>query len=321
MFTRVLKEKTESDGSHPTASSPSHAGSTRVKESRFVQLEQATKNLFRSSIRKKDRTEPNPLATIQCGSIGVLVPQDHQDDTTPVSVGSSITRVSVEPSIKDLPSPQVIPQQHVAPFAIEPYSNKDLKPLASVTLQSTSTPSTPDSSSKAKAAPDLLAAVTGDRMNIFLQNIVAPSLKVPLPPPGVHLETTMQLAYCNQLLRTHLSPSLAVASTTAGLDPFRQASVDALLKDEEGQNKVRELAIRVVEEFMADSLKCSEEIAEVVLLGPYLDQEYYRKLLNCFIAEFEATKLLDIDLLQGLVQLVQSAGPDYLQPDSLARVL
>ncbi|KAK3827049.1 MAG: hypothetical protein J3R72DRAFT_517382 [Linnemannia gamsii] len=287
------KDKKASDASRPTTPSPAQSGSTHVKESRFVQLEQATMNLFRSSIRKKGHTVSNALAAIQFGSIGVLVPQDHHGDITPVSLG------------------------HI----IKPHSNKDLTPLVSITLQSNSTPSTPDSNSKGVAAPVLSTAASDDRMNIFLQNVVAPSPKVTLPPPGVRLESTMQLAYCNQLLRTNFSPSLAVASITASLDPSQKASVDALLQNKEEQNKVLELAIRVVEEFVADSLKSSEEIAEVILLAPYLDQEYYRKLLNSLVAEFEAAKLLDIDLLQGLVQLVQCAGTDYLQPDDLIRIL
>ncbi|KAG0375968.1 hypothetical protein BGX24_008446 [Mortierella sp. AD032] len=182
-------------------------------------------------------------------------------------------------------------------------------------------PSTFDSNPKVVAVPVLPAAASGDRMNIFLHNVVAPSLKVPLPPPGVRLETTMQLAYCKQLLRNHLSPSLAVASITAGLDPSQRASVDAILQDKEEQKKIRELAIRIVEDFVADSLKTSDEIAEAILLGPYQDQEYYHKLLNCLITEFEAAKLLDIDLLQGLVQLVQCSGTDYLQSDDLVRIL
>ncbi|KAG0252887.1 hypothetical protein BGZ95_006501, partial [Linnemannia exigua] len=131
----------------------------------------------------------------------------------------------------------------------------------------------------------------------------------------------MQLAYCIQLLRTHLSPSLATVSITVGQDLSQQASVDTLLQDMEEQQKIREVAIRVVEEFVTDGLKDAEEIAEVVLLGPFLDQDYYRKLLNCFIEEFEAAKLLDIDLLQGLVQLVQGEGNEYLQPDDLVRIL
>ncbi|KAG0297342.1 hypothetical protein BGZ97_004312, partial [Linnemannia gamsii] len=226
------------------------------------------------------------------------------------------------PSNNNLPPlPQVIRQQPGAPSAIEPYSDKDSTPLTSIALRSTSTPSTLDSDPKAAVAPVSPAAASGGRLNIFLQNIAVHSLKAPLPPPGVRLETTMQLAYFNQLLHTHLSPSLAAASFTAGLDSSQQASVNAFLQDKEEQKKVRELTIRVVEEFVADTLKSAEEIAEVVLLAPYLDQEYYRKLLSCFIAEFEAAKLLDIDLLQGLVQLVQCAKADYLQPDDLVRIL
>ncbi|KAF9117715.1 hypothetical protein BGW39_001860 [Mortierella sp. 14UC] len=108
---------------------------------------------------------------------------------------------------------------------------------------------------------------------------------------------------------------------TVGLDPSKQTSIDAFLQDTEEQNTIYGLTIRVDEAFVADNLKDSGGIAEVVLLGPFLDQEYYRKPLNCFVAEFEAAKLLDVDLLQGLVYLVQCAGPDYLQPDDLVRIL
>ncbi|KAF9129678.1 hypothetical protein BGW39_003904 [Mortierella sp. 14UC] len=78
---------------------------------------------------------------------------------------------------------------------------------------------------------------------------------------------------------------------------------------------------RVVEEFAADSFKTSDKIAEVILLGPYLDQEHYRRLLNSLIIEFESAKLLDTNLLQGMIQIVQCAGPEYLLPDDLVRIL
>ncbi|KAK3827055.1 MAG: hypothetical protein J3R72DRAFT_517387 [Linnemannia gamsii] len=300
------------DDSRPRTPSPAQSGSTRVKESRIVQLEQATEDLLCSHNRKKHRTMSNALTPIQCGSIGVLVPQEHQGGTTLASVDSTV---------RDLPAlSPIIPQYLVAPFPVQPNNNKDLTLSASIIVQPTSTPAPTDSNAKAGALV-MPAAASGYRMKISLQNAIAPSHIVPLPPSGVRIETTMQLAYCSQLLRTNLSPSLAVAIITASLDPSQQASVDALLQNKEEQNKVLELAIRVVEEFVADSLKSSEEIAEVILLAPYLDQEYYRKLLNSLVAEFEAAKLLDIDLLQGLVQLVQCAGTDYLQPDDLIRML
>ncbi|KAG0361881.1 hypothetical protein BGX24_005247, partial [Mortierella sp. AD032] len=167
----------------------------------------------------------------------------------------------------------------------------------------------------------VFAAASGDKTSIFLQNVTAPSLQASLPAPGARLETTLRLLYCNQFLRSQVSPSSATAGITVGQDQSQQASVDALLHDIEEQQKIRELAIRVVEEFVTDDLKNAEEIAEVVLLGPFLDQEYYLKLLNCFIGECEAAKLLDVDLLQGLVRVFHRAEPDYLQPDDLVRML
>ncbi|KAF9131564.1 hypothetical protein BGW39_001613, partial [Mortierella sp. 14UC] len=248
-------------------------------------------------------------------SIGALIPQDHQGSTMPVSVDSSV---------KDLPPLlKVGPQYLLAPSAAE-VNSQDLIHSASITLQPTSTLQSTSTSTVTESktdVPALSAAVSGDKSTIFPQNVPAPSLQVPLPAPGARLGTTMQLAYCNQLLRTHLSPFLATASITVGQDLSQQASIDAILGSMEEQQNIRELAIRVVEEFVIDGLKNAEEIAEVVLLGPFLGQEYYRKLLNCFIGEFEAAKLLDIDLLQGLVRLVQCAGPDYLQPDDLVRML
>ncbi|KAF9129419.1 hypothetical protein BGW39_004186 [Mortierella sp. 14UC] len=155
---------------------------------------------------------------------------------------------------------------------------------------------------------------------IFFDNVAAPTLSVALPPAGTRLETIVQLAYCNNLLRTHLSPSLAAGTISETLGASQRASVDAILKDEEEQDRIRWLTTRVVEEFVADSFKSLAIIAEVLLLGPSLDKEHHRKLLNCLIAEFEAAKLLDVDSLQGLVQLVQCARQNYLLPDDLVKI-
>ncbi|KAF9542907.1 hypothetical protein EC957_001423 [Mortierella hygrophila] len=135
------------------------------------------------------------------------------------------------------------------------------------------------------------------------------------------LETTTQLAYCNNLLRAHLTSPSSLPNIKASLTASQQASVDAILQDEEEQNRIRWLTTRVVEEFAADVLKTSAKISEVLLLGPYLDQEYHRKLLNVFIDEFKNATLVDVDILQGLVQLVQCAASDYLLPDDLVKIL
>ncbi|KAG0254344.1 hypothetical protein BGZ95_006069, partial [Linnemannia exigua] len=85
---------------------------------------------------------------------------------------------------------------------------------------------------------------------------------------------------------------IGTATTTATTIPVS----DTLTKTP--SCRISELTIKVVEEFIVDSGKASEKIGEVALLGPYLDQEYRRKLLNCLIAELETAKLLAIDLLQ-----------------------
>ncbi|KAG0260778.1 hypothetical protein BGZ95_004361, partial [Linnemannia exigua] len=219
------------------------------RESRFKQFQQATKNLFHSSTRRNDRTVSNVTASIQSRSTGTHVPQDHQGSTTPVSVDSSV---------KDLALlPKVVPQYHIAPAA--EVNSKDLTHSTSITMQ----PASALTITKSEAeVPTLSEATPGDKTGIFPHNVAALSLQVSLPAPGARLETTMQLAYCHQLLRTHLSPSSAVASITVSQDLSQQASVEALLQNIEEQQKIRELAIRVVEEFVTDGLKNSEEIAE-----------------------------------------------------------
>ncbi|KAG9067049.1 hypothetical protein KI688_012961 [Linnemannia hyalina] len=71
----------------------------------------------------------------------------------------------------------------------------------------------------------------------------------------------------------------------------------------------------------SDSTKDSTKVAEIVALGPILQREPYRKLLSSFIADFDDSLILDVNLLQGLVQLVQSASPGYLVSDDLIKVL
>lgn len=238
-MTASKQEKTIGNSrSTTTSNSEVQSGPKRVNESTFFRFEQATKKLFRSTIKDKDRTVHNAAPVVQLGPGEQLFPQDDR------------------------------PWVH-----------------------------------------------------IFPQNVAAPSSLVSLPPADARLETTAQLAYYNHLLQTHLSPSSTTASIKPSLDFAQQASVDAIFQDKEEQSRICEMTARLIEEFSADSLKTSDNIAEVVLLGPVLDKEYYRKLLNCFITDFEAATLLDIDLLQGIVQLVECSGPEYLLPDDLVRIL
>lgn len=92
-------------------------------------------------------------------------------------------------------------------------------------------------------------------------------------------------------------------------------------KDPMEADRLRWLASQVVEQFIADTIKNSTKIVEIVALGPVLEKESYCKLLSTFIKKFDDARILDLDLLQGLVQLVQDASPDYLVSDDLVKIL
>jgi hypothetical protein len=64
----------------------------------------------------------------------------------------------------------------------------------------------------------------------------------------------------------------------------------------------------MVDEFIKGAPNDLTEIAEMVLLGPVLDKETYRRLSQHFIISFEQFLLLNINLLEGHIQLVQSGS-------------
>ncbi|KAG0065591.1 hypothetical protein BGZ90_001726, partial [Linnemannia elongata] len=158
------------------------------------------------------------------------------------------------------------------------------------------------------------------RLNIFSDNMSPPVSIVSLPEIGSRIDTTPQLALCLGLLSNgidridqQVNPSQVLSSgTTAEL-----AWIKVMKEDPIEQERLRWLGARMVDEFAKDASKDSIEIAEMVLIGPMLDNEHYRRLLSCTITAFEQSVLLDVDLLHGLVQLVQSAPSEVLLPDDL----
>lgn len=84
---------------------------------------------------------------------------------------------------------------------------------------------------------------------------------------------------------------------------------------------IRWLGLRMVEVFIRDTLKDSVMIAEIIFIGPVLGREHYRKLLSSFINEIDGARILDVEVLQGLVQLVQSAPPSFRDTDDLIKIL
>ncbi|KAG0209786.1 hypothetical protein BGX33_005335 [Mortierella sp. NVP41] len=173
---------------------------------------------------------------------------------------------------------------------------------------------------------------------IFSENMPEPIIKTALPALQDRIEQTQQLVYCNRLLlRGISSPSAKVSAENSAMesgDGLHDAAVQEPKFDEterawlravqhhpDQQHHLRWLINNLVQEFAKDDLKGPAAIAEAVILGPVLDRDTYRSLLSCFITKFEQTTILDITLLQGLVQLIESASSGYLEDDDLVRTL
>ncbi|KAG0069437.1 hypothetical protein BGZ90_000202 [Linnemannia elongata] len=166
---------------------------------------------------------------------------------------------------------------------------------------------------------------TEPRLDVFLQNFNKPAIVIPLPEFGARIDATPQLALCIGLL---LKDSDALGHKE---DPSLQyisfGTADQLVwlkntkQDPIEQERLHWLGNRMVEEFAKDAFKNSTEIAEIVLLGPVLDSEHYHRLLSCTITAFDQNVLLDVDLLQGLVQLAQSGPRGSLDSDDLVKIL
>ncbi|KAG9070351.1 hypothetical protein KI688_009688 [Linnemannia hyalina] len=177
-------------------------------------------------------------------------------------------------------------------------------------------------SSASCAQPSALPAIS--RLNIFRHNINAPVVLTTLPNFGSRIDTTPQLALCLGLLSNSVDTidqqedSLQVLWSST---PAHLAWLHAMKQDPIEQERLRCLGACMVDEFAKDASKDSTEIAEMVLIGPVLDNEHFRRLLSCTITAFDQAALLDVGLLQGLVQLVQSAPSETLLPDDLVKIL
>ncbi|KAF9099498.1 hypothetical protein BGX23_001643 [Mortierella sp. AD031] len=297
------KQDKPAEKSRSASFASSQSGSMHSKSSSISRIGKATKNLLRPPA-KEDRSLIKGLATVQHGPLGIFIPKDDKGCiTSTVDSGIALTSLSL-----------AVSQSYITLAATDPDS-KALPIIPVVTTQSS--PTLVTSETMTTMLSDSTLVNQEPWLTLFPQNVTTPLFSTALPPLGARFETTAHLAYCSNLLRMHLSLSSTAGSLMPSLDASQQASIEPFVQDEEEQNRVLWLTQRAIEEFMVNGFKSSALISEVMLLGPSLNKEYYRELLNCLISEFETAKLLDIDLLQEMVQLVQCAGPDYLQPDDL----
>ncbi|OAQ22859.1 hypothetical protein K457DRAFT_1825144 [Linnemannia elongata AG-77] len=164
---------------------------------------------------------------------------------------------------------------------------------------------------------------------IFAENVFRFTMKTKLPQGQQRIETMQQLVYCNALLLwdAFSPPKYATGEAAehggsfvlqkSALDKTELDWLETTKKDPMETDRLRRLATRMVEQFIADASKDSDKIAEIVILGPILEKEPYRNLLATFIMECDDFRVLDVDILQGLIQLVQGVSPGYLVADDL----
>ncbi|KAG0058474.1 Transducin (beta)-like 1 X-linked receptor 1, partial [Linnemannia elongata] len=137
------------------------------------------------------------------------------------------------------------------------------------------------------------------------------------------MESTLQLVHCARLLLEdqHRSTSQCNPTEVYVLDDAGRYWFDAIQEDPSAQTRIRWLVSRLVKEFLKDPFLGPEAIFEVVVLGPVLCQADYRDLLSCFIERFDQSALLNASLLQGVIQLLQSAPSGFLTDGDLVHVL
>ncbi|KAF9902631.1 hypothetical protein EC991_004727 [Linnemannia zychae] len=160
----------------------------------------------------------------------------------------------------------------------------------------------------------------------FQSNVPKPAFRVPLPEPGFRFTSTPQLSFAHQLLSRYQSSAALTSGSSANstveeLSEQEKAWLVALEKDSEKQECIRGLTSQLVTEFLASPRKDEVAIAEIVLLGPVLERKDHRRVLSYLAGQLEREPLLDLELLQGLIQLLQEASPGYLIDDDLIRIL
>ncbi|KAG0055689.1 hypothetical protein BGZ83_007696 [Gryganskiella cystojenkinii] len=180
------------------------------------------------------------------------------------------------------------------------------------------------------------------RPNIFSKNVSRIEREIILPNVGSRIDETPQLVHCIDLLAratrtsssststsssspasfsTSLSSSTSPSPTSSPLTPPQVQWIQTMSTRTAEQGMICRLPVQMIDKFISRPNKDAEVIQEIVLIGPVLSKEHYRRLLNSFVSEFGSMTLLDVDVLHGLIQLVQDAPPKYLTADDMIQIL
>ncbi|KAG0051683.1 hypothetical protein BGZ89_003453, partial [Linnemannia elongata] len=333
---------------HPTSpESPPHdaqstatlrsAASLSGTNSAFASIDRAANEAIQPSSTSNGRSIGHDLAAIVVE--GTLVPSDQAsgdagNDADDKSVSSqhvrkrhkisSLFQSSRSEGKVRAPRRYLVTSQLSAPSTVETLSMKflvlptpSMQSSAALTLNTQSTPLM--SIGLHPIQPSALPV--NSHVAVFSQNVNLTGILGTLPEFGSRIDTTPQLALCIGLIPENSDPSNHSSQDLSSGTAAQLAWIKSMRQDSVEQERLRWLGARMVDEFAKGASKTSTEIAEMVLIGPVLDNENYRRLLSYTIKAFDQAVLLDVDLLQGLVQLVQSAPSEALLPDDLVKIL
>ncbi|KAF8948175.1 hypothetical protein BGZ47_006138 [Haplosporangium gracile] len=315
--------------SHPTPSGPSPHNSRSGPNSALVSRDRAANKAVESSSSRPDRFISHEVSDADNEVVSSQPVRKQSKFFGFFRSSNSSPKVKVLPSSKPKESVNRLSTSSTpaTPHRISTASTQytaDIENEASGTVKIEHAFSgTAVKSPSSDVQPSTLPAEP--RLDVFLQNFNKPAIVIPLPEFGARIDATPQLALCIGLLLKDSDALGHKEDLSLQYMSFGTADQLAWLKntkqDPTEQERLHWLINRIVEEFAKDAFKNSTEIAEIVLLGPVLDSEYYRRLLSCTITAFDQNVLLDVDLLQGLVQLTQSGPRGSLVSDDLVKVL
>ena len=189
-------------------------------------------------------------------------------------------------------------------------STTDLVRETSDSVGSSVGPANVPSSSQQKQDRDI---VTVDS-RIFSANVQPPTIDFKLPEPDERLNSTPQLVCCLDLLQASHLPDIT-------MHPTAQKWLRTIENNTDEQERLHAMATEIIRAYKRDEIKDARIINEVVHLSSVLSKDTYKDLLRELYSGIEHSGLLNVHQLEGIAQLIQDAGPGYIDADDLVKIL
>ncbi|KAF9207925.1 hypothetical protein BGZ49_010200 [Haplosporangium sp. Z 27] len=150
--------------------------------------------------------------------------------------------------------------------------------------------------------------------SVFSQDVTPPFSKYSLPNVGRRLSSTPQLVYCLSLLQ---SPQELQEELSEAERKWIQTTVD----DPYEKERLQAMASELIQAFVQQELKDRASVDEIVCLAPVLNDEDFRALLLLFVNGINSSTLLDVNQIDGLVNLIRNSGQRTFDASDLVEIL